>query len=114
MIFSVPNHIEWIRNGLGRSIGLIKTQTRRPNRGIYQVGKSYAVQRKRGVKAEADIRIVMDRIWREEVTISDDDAWMDAKTTSSEYEVLYQKIYKSGNIKRWVFKFHVVEVTNGT
>jgi hypothetical protein len=65
MIFYIPWHIEMIRNGLLKHpIVCIpqwyaKTQTRRVNRGIYQVGRDYAVQRKRGVKAEKDIRIVM-------------------------------------------------------
>lgn len=44
---------------------IIKTQTRRVNRGIYQVGKDYAVQSKRGVKAEIDIRIEIDEIHAE-------------------------------------------------
>ena len=73
MIFSVPGHIEMIRNGLHHVVLrqhdpklIIKTQTRRLNRGIYRVGRDYAVQRKRGVKAELDIRIVIDRIWEEQ------------------------------------------------
>lgn len=78
MIFNVLGHIEMIRNGLYYLLSdnlnssleerIVKTQTRRLNRGIYQVGRDYAVQRKQGVKAELDIRIVMDVIWRETPT----------------------------------------------
>ena len=59
MIFNVLGHIDMIRNGLstfpplpGAPNFIVKTQTRRPNRGIYQVGRDYAVQWKRGIKAE--------------------------------------------------------------
>ena len=79
MIFNVPGHIQMIRNGLysiftdgnGDPTTIVKTETRRLNRGVYQIEAErknphkigYAVQRKRGVKAESDIRIIFDRIW---------------------------------------------------
>ena len=110
MIFNVPGHIEMIRNGLPtiepcKPI-LIKTQTRRLNKGIYKVGKDYAVQRKRGVKAEPDIRIVMDRIWEEralrffvdnvffpsEMWIPDEDAWAEGGCTPEEFEKMFREI----------------------
>ena len=108
---------------------IIKTQTRRPNRGIYQVGRGYAVQRKRGAKAEPDIRIVMDKIEKEtgktkvtstsgrkyafadELLISKEDAQAEGNYTPEEYETIFREVYpKWGGWKRWAFKFHVIEV----
>jgi len=102
---------------------IIKTQTRRLNRGIYKVGKDYAVQSKRGVKAEPDIRIVMDRIWGESVAefhredstvypipISKEDAWAEGGYTPAEYEEIYLPFKpKQNRFRRWVFEFHVIE-----
>jgi hypothetical protein len=117
MIFNVPGHIDMIRNGT-------KTQTRRVNRGIYQVGRDYAVQQKRGVKAEIDIRIVMDRI-REEtiaefhhddstiypISISKEDAWAEGGYTPEQFEETYQEFKSKGNrFRRIVFEFHVTDV----
>ena len=140
MIFAVDGHIEMIRNGLlyrvlynetepCKAKGIVKTQTRRLNRGIYKVGRSYAVQRKRGVKAEADIRIVMDRIWKEtgkvflvspsgrkfanatEISITKEDAWEEGGYTSEEYEKEFRELNPKWNgWTRWAFEFHVVEV----
>ena len=132
MIFNVLGHIQMIRNGLLRTKPsdiltpqrIVKTQTRRPKRGIYKVGKDYAVQRKRGVKAEPDIRIVMDRI-REEKCISlgiyvpvrffnylsDKDAWAQGGYTPSQFEEVYAKLNPKWNREsRWVFEFHVIKV----
>ena len=118
MIFNVPGHIDMIRSG-------IKTQTRRVNRGIYQVGKDYAVQSKRGVKAEEDIRIVMGEIWEENmltrVSASDglplthyifyDDAKREGCYTPEEYELEFRRAYpKWDGISRWGFEFHVIKV----
>ena len=140
MIFNVPGHIDMIRNGVSdphfqelptfpkKLIPevVIKTQTRRLNRGIYQVGKSYAVQRKRGVKAEPDIRIVMDRIWKEDcladdelgkggffipIPISEEDAQAEGGYTPEEFEKIFRKINPNWNgIIRYGFEFHVIEV----
>ena len=125
MIFSIPGHIGMIRNGL-TTHPLIphipprfyaKTQTRRLNRGIYQVGRDYAVQRKRGVKAEGDIRIMMDRIWKEEPywhcgsPISQEDAKAEGDYSPKEYEELFYKLYPKWNeFGRWAYAFHVIEV----
>ena len=129
MIFNVPNHIQYIRNGLSKRLinthglpaRIIKTQTRRLNRGIYQVGKDYAVQRKRGVKAEQDIRIVMDRIWEEtkkycggydyEFCISKVDAFLEGGYTPEGFEKVFRKLNpKWDGWSRWAFEFHVIEV----
>ncbi len=146
MIFNVPGHIEMIRNGLQTYPSLllsilptfyVKTQTRRLNRGIYQIGKDYAVQSKRGVKAETDIRIVMDEIWLEtsgitrtnyfldnmaakakvgilyvrDIPIFERDAWAEGGYTSEQYEKVFQESSPKWNGKmRWAFKFHVIEV----
>ena len=140
MIFNVPGHIDMIRNGVSdphfqelptfpkKLIPevVIKTQTRRLNRGIYQVGKSYAVQRKRGVKAEPDIRIVMDRIWEEHpigsfladsgetfavFTISKEDARAEGGYIPILFEDLFHKLNpKFNGWSRWAFAFHVVKV----
>ena len=114
MIFNVPGHINMIRNGT-------KTQTRRVNRGIYKIGKDYAVQQKRGVKAESNIRIVIDEIVEEkknlthylpqDVQISFQDAQEEGGYISFEYEQEFKKAYpKWDGRKRWKFKFHVKEV----
>ena len=131
MIFNVPMHIAYIRNGLTSlpadnlnlpiELRIVKTQTRRLNRGIYKVGKDYAVQRKRGVKAEPGMRILMDRIWEETqknscpyfygFCISQKDAWAEGGYTRDKYENLFRDInpnFKGG--KRWAFEFHVIEV----
>jgi len=112
MIFNVPGHIEMIRNGE-------KTQTRRVNCGIYQIGRDYAVQRKRGTKAEPDIRIVMDSITEESldkvifggILISARDVIEEGGYTPFEFENLFENCYPNWNReKRWAFKFHVIEV----
>ena len=127
MIFNVPGHIDMIRNGLYRlpahnlnspiELRIVKTQTRRVNRGIYQVGRDYAVQRKRGVKAEKDIRIVMDRIWEEKpnpawcpyITIKN--AWAEGGYTPTKFEWLFRELnFKWDGRSRWAFEFYVIEV----
>ena len=122
MIFAVEGHIDMIRNGLSyippasvlyhpMPLRIIKTQTRRLNRGAYKVGKDYAVQRKRGVKAEPDIRIVFDRIWGDIDYISNEDAWAEGGYTPMEFEELFRKLNpKWDRFLRWAFEFHVVEV----
>ena len=137
MIFNVSGHIEMIRNGLScikpsdilyhpMPLRIVKTQTRRLNRGIYQVGKDYAVQRKRGAKAEPDIRIVMDRIWEEDclandelgkggfflsISLSDEDAQAEGGYMPEEFEKIFRKINPNWTgIIRYGFEFHVIEV----
>ena len=140
MIFNVPGHIQMIRNGLdsrftdekGKSLIIVKTQTRRIKRGIYKLESErkkphkigYAVQRKCGVTAEPDIRIMMDRIWEEiiaefhredstvyPILISKGNAWAEGGYTPTEYEEIYLKLNPKGNrFRRWAFEFHVVEV----
>ena len=101
-------HIEQIRKG-------IKTQTRRRNRGIYQIGHSYSVQKGRGIKGEPDIRIVMEKIW-EEIhlqgdLISEKDALKEGGYTPEQYEETYQKInpHLEGG-KRFGFEFHGIKI----
>ena len=129
MIFGVPKHIEMIRNGLyflpsdnlNRPIEerIVKTQTRRVNRGIYQIGKDYAVQSKRGVKAEANIRIVIDAIWEEwcdyggghPYRILPKNAKAEGGYTREEFEKLFREINPNWDgKKRWAFRFHGIEV----
>ena len=112
----------------------IKTQTRRPKRGVYQIEAErkkphkigYAVQRKRGVPAEPDIRIVIDRIWGEHpigsfladsgetfavFTISKEDAWAEGGYIPILFEDLFHKLNpKFNGWSRWAFEFHVIEV----
>ena len=122
MIFNVPDHIDMIRNGQ-------KTQTRRVNRGIYQVGRDYAVQRKRGVKAEKDIRIVIDRIWSEIsydyfcknfyvmpsntkfMPVTFTDANNEGYWSSFSFEEAFKKLDPKWDRKtRWAYAYHVVKV----
>jgi len=102
----------------------IKTQTRRVNRGMYYVGSNYAVQLKRGVKAEPDIRIVMDMIWEEkaeetimdenypcDIQISKQNAWAEGGYTPDEYEKVFRELNpKWDGLSRWAFAFHVIRV----
>ncbi len=142
MIFNVAGHIEMIRNGLyqiftdhkGDPTIIVKTQSRRPNRGVYQIESKrkkphkigYAVQRKRGVKAEPDIRILFDRIWEESIFgssqkvakphflfISKEDAQAEGGYTPEDYEWTYRKLnpkWQQARWSRWAFEFHVIEV----
>ena len=152
MIFAVEGHINMIRNGLFYDLAskpefseyikglypprhksgayplIIKTESRRPNRGIYQIEAErkkphytgYAVQPKRGVPAEPDIRIVMDAIWeewcaygklREIYQILPVNAWAEGGYTPEQYEKVFRELNpKWDGQKRWVFKFHVIEV----
>ena len=108
---------------------IIKTQTRRLKRGVYQVEAErkmshkvgYAVQRKRGVKAEPDIRILFDKIWEETAKIgcpyflgfciSQKDAWAEGGYTRDQYEHLFRELDPNfRGRKRWAFAFHVIEV----
>jgi len=107
-----------------------KTQTRRANRGYYQVESErkkphktgYAVQRKRGAKAEPDRRIVMDRIWKEVIErppdgmnpsfniISEADARAEGGYTPAEFEMLFRELNPGWiEIERWAFEFHVIK-----
>ena len=135
MIFNISGHIEMIRNGLNTTdnqlyfiqdypVLIVKTQSRRPKRGVYQVEAErkkphkigYAVQHKRGVKAEPDIRIVMDRIWEEYcyqiwLCIHPTDAFAEGGYKSDEFERVFRELNPEWNGKsRWAFEFHVVEV----
>ena len=149
MIFAAEGHIDMIRNGLfyasrgtfPESISLstlskkskrdiepiVKTQTRRLNRGIYQVGGNYAVQRKRGIKADPDIRIVMDRIWEEEakqflvsaqgvkypceIYITNGNALAEGNYTPARFEGIFRDLNPNWDgWRRWAFEFHAIEV----
>lgn len=129
MIFNVPGHIDMIRNGLKKHPPIphipprfyVKTQTRRVNRGIYQKGKDYAVQPKRGAKAEEDIQIVIDNIWKEQrkcvsisapnIKISVFDALAEGGYQPAEYELEFRRAYPNWDgEERWAYLFHAIEV----
>jgi len=107
MIFS-KEHIEKIKDGT-------KTQTRRVNCGVYQVGKDYAVQTGRGKKGIPNLRIVIDDIHGEARMFSDfvilpEDALEEGGYTPDEFERLFRQINPKWNgLIRWAFKFHVRE-----
>jgi len=114
MIFSLE-HIEQIKN-------VTKTETRRVGRGVYKVGKDYAVQPGRGKNGIPGLRIVMDEIYSEEVhpayhyrgddvrRISVKDARAEGGYTPEQYEVEFHRLYPDWDgIRRWVFKFHIKE-----
>lgn len=149
MIFNVAGHIEMIRNGLAprgtfylAGGFIVKTESRRIERGVYQIEAKrkkphypgYAVQRKRGVRAELDIRIVMDKIWLEtcgivrtnyflecmaaklgggilyvgDIPISKESAWAEGGYEPEQYEQVFRELNPTWNgRKRWAFKFHV-------
>jgi len=95
-----------------------KTQTRRPNRGYYKEGHSYAIQPCRTCKGIPNYRITMDEIWEEDcnvlgLCISIDDAWSEGEYHPLVFEELFRQMYPKWNSrKRWAYKFHVVEVRN--
>jgi hypothetical protein len=78
------------------------------------------------VKAEPDIRIVMDKIWEEralgffavkltkypvEMCISTEDAWLEGGYTPEQYEKVFRELNpKWDGWSRWAYKFHVIEV----
>jgi len=106
MIFNIPGHIEMIIAGK-------KTQTRRVNRGIYQIGKDYAIQRKRGEKAIEGYRIKILSLWRENTfTFSKYDANAEGGYTQEEYEKIFLKLNPEidKSLGWWSFKFKVIEV----
>ena len=112
MIFAAEGHIEMIRSGLalrGTYVlhpgAIIKTQTRRVNRGYYKLETErkkphktgYAVQRKRGAKGEPDIRIIFDRIWEEYcyqvwLCIHPIDALAEGGYKSDEFERVFREL----------------------
>ncbi|GAI63260.1 unnamed protein product, partial [marine sediment metagenome] len=73
---------------------------------------------------EQDIRIVMDRIWKEKCIslgiyvsvrffnrISEEDAWAEGGYTPEAYEETFKKLNpKWDGEYRWAFEFHVIEV----
>ena len=117
MIFQ-KEHIDQILNGT-------KTQTRRVHRGRYQVGRSYAIQSCRTCKGIPGFRIVMDKIWHEDIVrplslkespafniISVSDAKAEGGYSPAEYELLFRKLNPKWDETsgRWAFEFHVIEV----
>ena len=105
MIFK-QEHVDMILAGT-------KTQTRRINRGYYNVGHSYAIQPCRTCKGVQGYRIVMDSIEKEFTTIyqkiSVKDALAEGGYTPEEFESLFKAMYpKWDTVTRYVFEFHVV------
>jgi hypothetical protein len=105
MIFQ-KEHIEQIRKG-------IKTQTRRVNRGVYQIGKDYAVQPCRTCKGIKGMRIVIDEIYESRYNtfhISKEDAKAEGNYTPEEFEKKFRELNpKWDGVSRWVFAFHLGE-----
>lgn len=92
-----------------------KTQTRRLNRGVYQIGKSYAIQECRTCKGIEGYRIVMDKICKREsfdgaLRIFPSDALAEGGYTPAEFEMLFRKLYPKWDERkgRWAFEFHVI------
>ena len=97
-----------------------KTQTRRPNRGYYEVGKTYAIQPCRTCKGMPNWRIMIDAIWEElcyssgekKYHISRTNAEAEGGYTVEAFEKAFIELYpKWDGHERWTFKFHIVEVT---
>ena len=89
-----------------------KTQTRRPNKGYYVVGKTYAIQPCRICKGIENYRIMIDNIWLEGGGISREDALAEGGYVPAEFEKVFRELYPDMICSRWAFKFHVVEVPN--
>ena len=101
MIFSVPGHIEQIKNGT-------KTQTRRKSP-AYRVGRTYAIQpgRKMGI---LEGRILITRKREEKYLdggISVADALAEGKYTPGQFETLFSNMYPSW-IVRYAYTFDFV------
>jgi hypothetical protein len=90
-------------------------------RGSYKIGNDYAVTEKWGAKAEADIRIVIDNIWKEQrkgiyisapnIKISYHDAEAEGGYDPLQYELEFRKLYPNWDgEKRWAYAFHAIEV----
>ena len=102
-----------------------KTQTRRPNRGYYKVGHTYAIQPCRICKGIRNYRIEMDEIRVEEALeflaenekrypvelyISKEDALAEGGYTPTQFEGLFRELnFKWDGWSRWAYKFHLVE-----
>ena len=108
-----------------------KTQTRRPNRGYYKVGHTYAIQPCRICKGIPNYRIEIDDIWEEVsgewfsknfyekppnaklLPVTQAEASEDGYLSPFEFEEAFKEIYpKWDRKKRWAYKFHLVEVKN--
>ena len=124
-----PDISKEVKEGLHPLI--IKIETRRISRGIYQIEaerkkphyRGYAVQRKRGVPAEPDIRIIFEKIWQEvcvttdklghggcldPIPISRESAFAEGGYAPEHYEKVFRDLNPKWNgISRWAFKFHV-------
>jgi hypothetical protein len=105
-----------------------KTQTRRPNRGYYEVGKTYAIQPCRTCPGLIDYRIKMDAIWEEVsykklirngfdtssiiqiLPISVRDANEEGYISTVAFEEAFRELYSEWDgDSRWAYGFHVVE-----
>lgn len=102
MIFSVPGHIEQIKNGT-------KTQTRRKSP-AYRVGKTYAVQPGRTEKGIKEGRILITRKREEKYLdggISVADALAEGKYTPGQFEILFKNMYPEW-ILRYAYTFRFI------
>ena len=103
MIFSIPGHIEMIKNGK-------KTQTRRKSP-AYLVGRSYAVQPGRTEKGIKEGRILITRKREERYLdggISLIDALCEGEYTSGQFETLFGNKYP-GWMVRYAYTFIFME-----
>ena len=103
MIFNVEGHIEKIVNGT-------KTQTRRYS-DKYKVGKTYAIQPRRGKPGDTRGRILITHKWSEDKShpsgpniIHALDAEAEGGYRCDEYEELYESLHP-GWETRWVYEF---------
>lgn len=119
MIFALSHngksHVEMIFDGE-------KTQTRRGH-GNYEVGQTYAIQRGRGKPADPRGRLLVKSTGIEfrhamnglglsthdSPRISVEDALAEGGYTPEEYEKLWEKMYGSNWIVRYVIRFEVVK-----
>ena len=106
MIFSVPGHIEQIKNGT-------KTQTRRRSP-LYRVGRTYSIQPGRTKKGIPDGRIVITQKREEKYLdggISVDDALAEGEYTPGQFETLCSNMYPDW-IVRTAYTFVFLESWN--
>lgn len=102
MIFSIPGHVEMIKNGK-------KTQTRRKSP-AYRVGKTYAIQPGRMEKGIKEGRILVTRKREERYLdegISVSDALAEGGYTTGQFETLFGNMYP-GWIVRYAYIFEFV------
>jgi hypothetical protein len=82
-------------------------------RGVYAVGKTYAVQPGRGQAALARIQITDIRLEGSK-DICNADVLLEGFATYAAFEAVWQKMHGTENVKVWVLTFELVDAKTAT